>query len=265
MKKTLCMLLAILAAAGLILHFPFGSGREPVRDKGVRVTRVWIAPGGEALSFWVRKQAGAYEKQTGNRVYIRMAPDTEAEAALRGDREAMTPDLMMQDREGTVMALQGYALFLRDETGEKKTPAPTAALFSPPTPAPAPPASPAPMPDPESLAPILIPASWPYETAGGVPCADPRGEFAGGKGNAAVLTAGQAEELPFAVRAYALSRGFLPLYARAFTERGEGFLSFLLSASCQQALSAAGLYSPEPSLTLYGEDQPVRALIERSR
>ena len=266
MKKTIVTILALLATAALFYAFPFRAPREAEGQKGVSITRVWIAEEEAALSPWLRKMAAAYEKETGKRVYLRSAAKAEAQAALQNATGVVPPDVLMGQGLKERIAWQGYALFVRDEAAEKSTPAPTSALFIRPSPPPQASPSPAPTPGREEIASILVPEGWPASLENAVAAKDVMGAFEKGQATAAVLTAGQAEKLPFAVRAFALPDGLRPLTARAFTGPGEAFLAFLKEEAAQRALAAAGLYSVRPGLVLYdAAAQPVRAMIEGAR
>lgn len=266
MKKLLVTFAALLVTAALFYWFPFDMPGGTEAEKGVPITRVWLAREEAELLPWLKKMAAVYENTAGRRVYIRACMDVECRAAEEGAKGVVPPDVLAAPRQAQAIALQGYALFLRDETAEKTTPSPTSALFFRLTPVPEKAPSPPPMPGLSSLSTVLVPEGWPRPMENAVFSPDPAGEFAKGTGEAAVLTAAQAEKMPFAVRAYALPDGFLPLTAKAFSAPGEQFLDFLLGETAQRGLSAVGLYSVQPGLSLYdAAAQPIRTLIESNR
>ena len=244
--RVLLCCLGLAATAGLLLLYPGHPGREEKAPSAPALVRVWIPEGESALSQWLRRRSAEYEKETKARVYVRSASEAEADAALAGRDGAPPPDLLIFPRQGDPVALRGYALILRDDTAPAVTPSPTFSLFARPTPEPAPVPTPAP-PAPEDRD---RPALVPYECGGALPrgvrSASPLSDFLQGKADAALLTAGQAAQLPFGFRAWALpdGAGMVPFGARAETAGGEAFLAFLLRPSSQQALAEQGLYSP---------------------
>ena len=266
MKKLILMLAALLLTAGLIYQgIGLWKDRSAPAEPHLRLVRVWIGEEEPGLSGWLKKAAMRFEKQTGTRVFLRRASAQEAQAVLDGEANGPNPDLLMLPNTGQTIALRGFALIVRDESTQPETPQPTGALFFRPSPSPGPSASPAPKPDLDMLGAVLVPPGMADRMPGAVISADPAAEFAQGKANAALLTAGQAARLPFGFRFFALpeGKGFLPVGATSFSESGDAFLSFLLAPGCQQPLRDAGLFSPV--MPLYSPDDPIRYLIDTSR
>lgn len=263
--KTVRFLLALALTAGLALLLARAMTPGEAKNDGRTLLRVWIAENDPALSGWLRSQASAWEKQTGGRVYLRQASREESRAAQEGQQDAAAPDLLLPADDGQAVALRGYALILRDENAPTAAPAPTGVLFSRPTPVPNADPQPVPTPDWAAVPAVLAPEGLAEQVPRAMQSADPAGDLARGRAQAALLTAEEAARLPFGFRAYALpsGAGFLPVRASAFTENGRAFLRFLLSQDAQRALPARGLYSP--SLRLGSPDDPLRSLIENSR
>jgi hypothetical protein len=86
------------------------------------------------------------------------------------------------------------------------------------------------------------------------------------KAPAALLTAGQTGTLAFGYQAFPLpeNEGFETVSGQSFSRAGEDFSLFLQGTSAQQALKEHGLYSVLPDFRLYGENDPLRMLIEGS-
>lgn len=266
-KKKLLTLGALLLTAGLALLIPHLSRAPEKADPGMRVTRVWAVECDPALTAWLRKQAAAYEKATGTRIYLRTATREEAQAAQAGQRGVVAPDLLVQEGIGQAVAYLAYALVLRDETMAITTPAPTSGLFYRPTPLPGPTVTPAPTPSPQAISAVLVPEGLTVSLPGAICSRDPLGDFSAGKAPAALLTAGQAAGLTFGYRAYALpaGNGVRTLGALAMAPEGQAFLNVLQTPEAQRALGNHGLYAVLPSLRLYdAASDPLRALIESS-
>ncbi len=257
MRRFIVTLAALLATAGLVyscFRFPFQqSTGSPAR---LSLVRVWIAGQDASVSSWLRKQATRYEKETGVRVYLRTAPEqTNAESS-----PDTAPDLLISGEGEKAVALYGYALFYRDDSAQTVTPIPTSLLFIRPSPTPGADPTPAPTPDHPSFSVLLAPEK--IQLPGSVSSAHPVSDFVEGKGDAVLLTAEQAKQLPFAVRACPLpdGKGFLPIYGDAASPAGEAFLSYLTAEPSQRALADVGLFSPD--YVLYRGIDPVRELIE---
>ena len=261
-KRSIITLSALLATAALVSLYPRLTQKTPAPEKGVRVLRVWVTEDERAVTVWLKERAAAYEKQEKRRVYLRAASRQEAEAALRGEAGVVPPDVMVMPGLDSVVALRGYGLFVRDAAGAAVTPMPTGALFSRPTPEPQKTREPLREPDWTALKAVLCPKELTDAVPNAVETDDPTAAFAAGKAEAAVLTAGQAGQLPFGYAAYPLANGFLPVTAQGFSGEGEAFLSFLRGRISQFALRDAGLYTMLPNVRLYDESQPLRAMIE---
>ncbi len=265
MKKSLRTILALLATAALIFF-----GREALRGKNVpepetvSMVRIWITEKEPAVSAWLRALAAGYEKETGERVYLRSATEEECTAARRGNGGALLPDALIAPGEGEPVALRGYALIIRDDTAVRATPAPTSALFYRPSPSPGPSPVPGPTPDPASFSAVLVLTEFSDVLPGAVPSGDPFADFTQGKAKAALLTAGQADRLPFGHQAYPVpgGAGMRGVCAETYSAAGEFFRAYLQRPDVQQTLSQYGLYSPYARL--YGPDDPLRFLIDGS-
>ena len=266
-KRKALTLFSLLLTGILFALSPLLQPDEPLSSDMLSVTRVWLMDDEPAVGRWLKKQAAQYEKSEKERVYIRTASREEIENALSGAENAIIPDLIISQGLAQPLLFRGYALIIRDEQAKIITPAPTSALFYRPTAAPGPSPAPAPAPDFSSIAPILIPAFLSSSLPGCTQSADPFSAFSAGKSPAAVLTAGQAMQLSFGYRAHPLpdKEGLLAVNANAMTLQGEKLLSRLQINEAQQALAAYGLYSFNPSLHLYDESDPIRAMIEKSR
>ena len=261
-KSVYGTVIALLLTAGLI-YFAVNGGRGDPSSDTVRfqLIRVWSREEEPAVGTWLKKMAAAYEKQTGVRVYLRKASPEETQR----DSGASRPDLLVLPDGEQIIALRGYALILKDETVRVKTPQPTGVLFFRPSPTPGPSPTPAPWPQGDELGAVLASEALLGRLPGTVLSTDPAAQLSQGKANAALLTAGQAAQLGFGFRAYALpeGKGFLRVGASAYSDGGEAFLRFLLSSACQLALRDAGLFSPVTGL--YSPEDPIRYLIDNSR
>jgi len=263
-KRIMVTLAALLLTALLILAAPWKSLPEKPRS-AAPILRVWVTEEDAAAVRWLKKQAAAYEKAARQRVYLRRASREETDAALSGAPEAVAPDVIVGGRGDTAVALRGFALILRDDAACRITPRPTSALFFRPSPSPGPTAQPMTMPPWEQIGAVLSPQSLLGAVPGTVTSLSPAADFAAGKADAALLTAGEAAALPTGFRAYPVpdGRGLLPVGALSLSADGTAFLAFLLDAPAQSALGRFGLYAL--SMRLYGPDDPVRYIIDGSR
>ncbi|MBR3739350.1 MAG: extracellular solute-binding protein [Clostridia bacterium] len=253
MKKLIVILLFLSVSAGLLLMLPTALNAPEKREQPFLILRIWNADQEIAVQYWLRGQAKTYEKATGQRVYLRTAPNNRDQDLL--------PDALIIPEGDHLLALRGYALVVRADTAAV-TPAPTSALFYRPSPAPEAAETPAPWPEEKELRAVLCPEALTDALPGTVLSTNPAADFAQGKADAALLTPGQAAGLAVGYRAFAIpeGKGFLPVRATAYTEAGEAFLSWLQGDEAQRALAQAGLFSPR--LRLYGPDDPVRYVIE---
>ncbi len=253
--KKLLVIFVFLGLSGVLLFLLPQALRAPeTAEKPFTILRVWNVDGEPAVQSWLRGQARAYEKATGQRVYLR--------AATVRENQGLLPDALIQPEGETLLALRGYALIVRDEN-PAATPAPTGALFYRPSVPPERSETPAPFPEERELGAVLCPEALLNALPGTVMSAQPAADFVRGKADAALLTPGQAAGLNTGYRAYAVpdGKGFLPVRGRAYTEAGEAFLLWLQSDAAQRSLAQAALFSTR--LRLYGPDDPVRYLIEQ--
>lgn len=266
-KRKIVTLTALALTGVLFLISPLIQEQKNITSAGHPILRVWILEEEPAVTRWLKKQAARYEKEAGQRIYLRAASSKEMDQALTGEKGAIIPDLMVMQGLDTPLLYRGYALILRDENAVIHTPSPTSALFFRPTATPGPSPSPQPEPDLTALSPILAPPFLVPSLPDILVSADPLAAFLAGKAPAALLTAGQAAQLSFGYRAYALKdgEGLTMVQARAMNSEGAAFLAFLKGEAAQRALADAGLYSCDPSIRLYDESDPIRALIEGSR
>ena len=262
MKKARITLCALALTGALIGLLPLLRPARKPQSAGAAVLRVWVGPGAEAAGGWLRRQAAAYEKQGGERVYLRSATDGELQALAEEDGTAVAPDLIVSPEGDALLARVGFALILPQTDAPARTPAPTSALFSPPSPSPGPAATPEPPPALSSLGPIAAPEALAVRVEGAAADGDPAGALLAGRAAAALLTPAQAGALPFGYRAYGLENAWLPIAARALSAAGAGFSAFLQSDTAQQALRDAGLFAAASGLRLYGPGDPLRAAIE---
>jgi len=267
MRKAVRTLLALVAAGMLMLVLPgLLSPEDHAAPPARRTVRVWITETDPAVAQWLKRQAAAWEKAAGHRVYLRAAAQEETDAAGEGASGVVPPDVIVCAGGLNPVALRGYALVVRDESAALVTPAPTGMLFSPPAASPGPSPTPGPPMDIESLAGILAPPEMAHALAGAEESVHPLRDLLSGKGRGALLTAGAAEGLGAGWQAYALpdGAGFLPVSARVLSSAGGEFAAYLRTDGAQRDLAACGLYSP--ALRLYDPARdPLRALIESSR
>ncbi|MBR5111298.1 MAG: hypothetical protein IK099_14055 [Clostridia bacterium] len=262
MRRLITTLAAMLMTAGLAyiaVCFPLTAKETP--SARLALARVWISEQEPAVWNWLRKEAKRYEKETGTRVYLRAAPSQNKTDAS----DVLPPDLLISNTGESVLALEGYALFYRNDTAGLVTAAPTSLLFYRPSSSPGPSAAPLPTADIARFSVLLAPHKIPASGSGIVRSPHPERDFADGKGEAAILTAGQAEALPFRVSALPLPKGsgFAAVYGTAATPAGADLLAALLSEDAQRALAEGGLYSP--TFQLYGGTDRLREMIENSR
>ena len=261
MRKMLVTLTALLATAGLALalfHFPARTLHAP--DTQLRLIRVWAAGQEPALWSWLRREATRFENETGMRVYLRTAPMDSA-TSFEG---AVPPDLLISMRGGETVALEGFALFFRDDTVPNITPRPTSFLFVQPSPNPTPALFPEPTKMARRVSAVLTPTPFLNAVSDAILSSNPLQDLIDGKGNAAILTVGQAERLPFQAGIQPLpgGSGFRTICARASSSNGETFLRYLLGVSSQRALAEVGLFSP--LFRLYSGLDPWREVIENT-
>lgn len=263
-RKIGITLIALLLTALLFRAMPWKTPPE-ITDRAVPILRIWVTEEDGAAFRWLQKQAGAYEKASGRRVYLRRAGRAEADATLSSAPGAVIPDMIVGEEGDTAAALRGYALILRDDTASRTTPRPTSALFFRPSPAPGPTAPPVAMPPWERIGAVLAAQKLMGAVPGTVASLSPAADLAAGKADAALLTAGEAAGLQAGFRAFPVpqGRGLLPIMARALTADGDAFLAFLLAGPAQAALGQVGLYAL--SMRLYGPDDPIRFMIDGNR
>ncbi len=258
LKKLFVILSFLALSAGSLFLLPAALRAPDKPAEPLIILRVWNADQEIAVRAWLREQAKAFERATGQRVYLRAAA---AREALDGVFQGLPPDALILPQGDRLLALRGYALIVRDETAAV-SPAPTGALFFRPSSVPEAAATPAAWPNEKELGAILCPEALLNALPGTVSSAQPAKEFEEGKASAALLTPGQAAALTVGYRALALpeEKGFLPVKATAYTEAGQAFLSWLQGDAAQRALAQAGLFSPR--LRLYGPGDPLRYLLE---
>lgn len=262
MKKA-CIILSALALTALLIALSPHALPSVPEQPSVALTRVWVVSGEGPLAAWLKKQAAAFERESGGRVYIRSATAEEALEA-RTNAQALRPDCILQRGEGDVVARKGYALIVRDDNLALETPAPTGVLFYRPTAAIAPASSPAPETAPPVPDGVLCAREWTRLVAHPQRSTQPAAEFAAGKAPAAILTAGEAAGLPFGYRAYALPDAAIDFGVSAFSTRGEAFAARLRSEEAQYALAAWGYYAYAPGMRLYDASRPTYQLIENA-
>ena len=268
MKKKLPLWgLRIFSVLCLALLFLPGKWKQESQSdaRAFSITRVWVQGVNGDIWKWLKGRASTFEKETGQRVYLRQASPEEMESLSALDENALSPDLALFPGGKNIVALTGYALILRDDSQPVMTSAPTRLLFYPPTPDPSALPSPAPLPAVPKYVSFLCPPEIFSPLPGAAESANILSDFINGKAQAALLTASQAEQLPFGYQAYPVpeGKGFLPLGGAAITEDGEKLLSFLLSEPSQKALANSGLYSP--SYSLYPGGDALRSLIESGK
>ena len=260
LKKLAVILFFLVLSYGLLRLLPAALYTPGEQAAPFVILRVWNAEEEPAVQSWLREQAKAYERATGQRVYLRTAAVQDAQgSAARG----LPPDVLILRAGESLLALRGYALIVRDGAAPV-TPAPTSPLFYRPSRPPEPAETPAPWPDETELRAILCPEALMHALPGTVFSSQPAVDFSQGKADAALLSPGQAAGLAMGYRAYAVpeGKGFLPVRATAYSEAGEAYLTWLQDSAAQKALGQAGLFSPR--IRLYGPDDPVRYLIENS-
>lgn len=261
MRRIITTFAALLATAGLFysaFQYLENDAKEPSAQPPL--IRVWAVEQPPPVWSWLERQAKQYEKQNGTRVYLRAVSDR----MMQSSDGAFPPDLLVSAHSGTPLAMQGYALFFRDNAARMTTPHPTSLLFIQVSPTPGPSPSPAPTPDAARFSVVLAPKELRSAVPGSVQSARILQDFAEGKGDAAILTAAQAKQLPFPVSACPVpeGKGFLPIYGSAATAEGEAFLCFLLAEPAQKALADSGLFSSRCSL--YQGADPLFEMIENA-
>ena len=104
------VILFFLALSFGLLHLLPAALRAPEgRDQPFTILRVWNAEEEPAVQSWLRGQAKAYERATGQRVYLRAA-------SLASADQDLLPDALISQSGDRLLALRGYALILRADT-----------------------------------------------------------------------------------------------------------------------------------------------------
>ncbi len=259
MRKFFVTLCALAVTAALVWSL-FGFQPRAVEPPSLQLSliRVWVSGQDPAVWSWLRKAAKQYENETGRRVYLRAGPAEDA-GALSGE---YPPDLLISHEKGKCVALHGFALFCRDESAQAVTPDPTSFLFFRPSPTPGVSPTPVPTPNTALFSVLIVPQRLSSSFPGSLSSANPLRDFIDGKGDAAVLSVGQAAQLPFQTVARPLpaGKGFLPIRSAAATPKGEDFFNFLLMEQTQRMMTESGLFSP--SFSLYQGIDPLREMIE---
>ena len=261
MRRMIITCTALLLTAGLVYCcFQYSKDSADPYPANVPLVRVWASDQEPSVWAWLRKAAKQYEKESGTRVYLRGV----SEDGVREADGPFPPDLLISNQEGTRIAIRGLAIFFRDDRAQAVTPHPTGLLFFPSSPTPGPEPSAAPTPDIARFSTVLTPIRLKGAVPGGVQSQHALQDFAAGKGDAAILTVEEAQQLPFPVSAYPLAKGEggLPIYGSAATGGGEAFLAFLCAKSTQEALADNGLFSPYYSL--YRGTDSLRGMIEEA-
>lgn len=255
MKRWLVCLLAWGITAGLVAAVFFCPADE-METESPYVLRIWMMEGQADVQAFLKQAAVLYESRTGNRVYLRAAVPEEGQQAVP------PPDVRMG--EGVTIACRGYGLVVPDEGRKKETPLPDAGLFLRPTVQP-PGETPGPEPFPENLGCIAVPPEWQGRVQGEMPCDDPAAFLRSGAADGAILPLGEINRLEMGYRLYPGGDFFAPLCARALSEEGERFLSFLRSAEVQGLLSRYALFSYDAHVLLYGPEQEAAYRMEQAR
>lgn len=261
MKRAVRCALALLATGLVALAAPYALGPAEKTETAPGVVVVWVDEGERVLLPWLKKAAAAYEKETKNRVYLRMAAPGETSQAMASTVPVL-PDVLAVSGAGRVVAYQGYALAVKDPSAAKTTPAPTPALFRRPTAIPLA-NTPVPLPFPNDLQGAAVPAEMLHIYPGEKNTA-PLEALKNGKAQAALLTAGQAAGLGNGYTVYGRGDFFLPLECRALTEDGERFLLFLRSLVVQRLLRDVRLFTFDGS-RLYGPEDAILYELENWR
>ena len=261
MRKILVTLCALAVTAALVRSlFGFQMRAADMPSEQFSLTRVWVSDQESAVWSWLRKAAKQYEKETGRRVYLRAVPANDA-GTLSGE---YPPDLLISHEKGKCVALHGFALFCRDDSAHAVTPYPTGFLFFPPSSTPGVSPTPASTPSAVLFSVLIVPKRLSSSFPGSLSSTNPLRDFIDGKGDAAVLTVGQAAQLPFqtAARPLPAGKGFLPIRSAAATPNGEDFSNFLLMEQSQRLMAESGLFSP--CCSLYRGIDPMREMIENT-
>ena len=266
MKQKITVLIALGLTCLLGFLAPHVLRQADSGQHALKITRVWMADMNPAAVKWLQKRSAAYEKETGKRIYLRSATQEEMQGAISGNEQAILPDLIISRVDGDKLAYLGYALIIRDDKADVSTPAPTGALFHPPTSSPNPFPTIAPTPDMTTLGAVLSPDHLSVSLPGIIPSAQTSAEFIAGKAHAALLTAGESHALPFGYQAFPVpgKEGAETISGQSFSKDGRDFALFLLTVPSQQALKNHGLYTVLPDLYLYDESDPLRMMIENS-
>ena len=262
MKKSIPTILALLITAALFCML--FAQESPDHSAQQAIIRVWLINTEQNSAAFLRKCAAAYERQTGQRIYLRSATQAEGNGAIAQAAHIVPPDLIIGVNEGEKILCQGYALVFRDDSMPVFTPAPTSLLFSPPTPTPGPSPTPAPTRQLSSYADILCPRDIAAFFPGSIASDHPAQDLTAGKGGAALLTARQASALTIGWQGQVLpdNAGIKPLYAQSLSAQGSAFLAFLQNAQSQERLREYGFYSP--FFPLYVHENSLQGSIDRS-
>lgn len=258
MRKWVYSISALLLMAALLAFAP-GLFHLPSEEQaGKELLVVWMQEGEEDTAAWLKKAAAAYEKKTGQRVYLRYA--SAEERKLAGDEK---PDALIPAEEGTALAYRGWALIVPYETRQAVTPAPVPSLFVRPTQPPSEDIStPAPLArQPEKVA---VPEGFLQTVEKGYASKTPLSDLSAGKAEGALLTPVQAMQVKGGYSIQARTEYFLPVMGRAITEEGQAFLSFLRSDDMQYALTGRKLFSWNAGLSLYGPENELLYQMEKS-
>ena len=259
MKKGLRCGAALLLTAALLAFAP-GLFRQSAEEQTAKeLLVVWMREGESDVATWLKKAAAAYEKETGQRVYLRYA--SEDERKLTGDDQ---PDALIPAQDGTVLAYRGWALIVPDETAPAATPAPAPSLFIRPTLSPADPVStPAPLArQPEKAA---VPEAFLQTVEKAYFSQTPLSDLTAGKADGALLTPAQVMQVKGGYSIQARGEYFLPVKGKAVTAAGQAFLRFLRTDDMQYALAGRKLFSWNPELTLYGSESELLFQMENCR
>ena len=259
MKKGLYCGAAILLMGVLILFAPgiLQTKQEQTAQKDLLV--IWMQEGENDVAAWLKKAAAAYEKKTGNRVYLRYA--SAEEWSLSGEEK---PDALIPAEEGAVLAYRGRALIVPDETKPAATLAPAPSLFIRPT---LPPAADLSTPAPLKTTPerVAVPEGFLSIVENSYVSKTPLSDFSSGKADGALLTPLQAQQVKGGYSVQVQPAYFVPVRGMAVTEDGQAFLSFLRSDEMQRALTIQRLFSWNPELFLYGSENELLHQMEKSR
>lgn len=253
-------MLALLLTGILIGCLPTLRRDKEENTQQNKLLVIWMQEGENDTAVFLKKAAAAYEKHTGDRVYLRYAAEDERLAA--SEKAEGTADVVMM-AGGIPVAYRGYAILVPDEGVPAVTPAPTPALFIRPTPS-AHSATPAPQ-TVQMPATVALPEVFAGKVPGGYVSLNPMQDLRDKKAGGALLTPSQIENWPGGYGIIAQGDFFLPIGAKALTEDGQKFLSFLRSEAGQSLLPGQKLFSWDKAMRLYSPDQPLLFQMENSR